>query len=193
MKSKILTAIALSIAATNFACAPPALAPPKTLDDLSALEDLNGNNIPDLPVPEGVNVSETVIVVIENQIERDEALALVDSPIGIPDFVGVTVDFALTMVYEGGRDITHEGSRNLEPFTIEVEAACPESVLVTVTVSVTGIPFVGSFQVLEEQLTASRDPGAANIAYDCGTILTVLSSIDRDTGAPSVTFTKEDQ
>ena len=192
MKSKILTAIALSIVATNFACAPPALAPPKTLDDLSALEDLNGNNIPDLPVPEGVNVSETVIVVIENQIERDEAVALVDSPIGIPDAVTVTVDFALTMVYEGGESITHEGSRSLEPFTLEVEAACPESVLTTITVSVS-IPFFGTFQVLDEQLTASRDPGAATIAYDCGTILTVLSSINRDTGAPSVSFMVEDQ
>lgn len=192
MKSKILTAIALSIAATNFACAPPAVAPPKTLDNLSALEDLNGNNIPDLPVPEGVDVSETIIVIIDNQIERADAVALANSPIGIPDSVGVTVDFALTMVYEGGEAITHEGSRSLEPFTIEVEAACPESVLTTITVSV-DVPFVGSIQVLEEQLTASRDPGAGTIAYECGTILTALSSINPDTGALGVTFMVEEQ
>jgi hypothetical protein len=128
-----------------------------------------------------------------NEITVDQAAGL--APPGTPtDLIGlisIRVEFEVTLQYVGGESVSFDGSRPLGPFTIPFEAACPENVVVSVSV-IAAIPFVGDQVVFQDEFNASTLGAAGALEVACDSIFRIVSRID-DRGNPSVETTVEPQ
>lgn len=161
--------------------------------NLASLPDVDGDGLPELEVPDTVDSSQMLGIVFTNEITTDQAAGL--APAGTPtDLIGlinIRVEFEVTLQYVGGESVSFDGSRPLGPFTIPFEAACPDNVIVSVSV-IAAIPFLGDQTVFEEEFNASTIGGAGALELACDSIFRIVARID-DQGNPSVDLTVEPQ
>ena len=197
LKTLLMLGVLAGLIAMNTGCPfqPPST---ETLDNIDSLPDEDGDGFVELDCPEGSDASETIAVAIVNEITRADAEALAgqlsgfDIPPGLTAGIGITVNFSITRVYEGGVEFTDRGSRGLESFEIRIEACCPDTVIAAVDVVAT-VPILGNVPVLPTQtFTLSRGAGGAT-GFECGKVISVTASLDAGTGQPDVNISIEDQ
>jgi hypothetical protein len=182
MKARLLL-IAILLSLTQFGC-------PQTPGGLS---DLDNDGFGDLPVPEGVDASRSIQIDVVSTLTKQQLTDYLSSSAGLPpQFAGlisvvqINIRFDITLTYENGEKVEHTESEALEPFGIQLEAACPQDILVKVTVSITA-PLVGNFEVFAENFAFVQ--GGAN-SFECDTVLRASATFDVETGQPvfNVTF-----
>ncbi|MCH7526616.1 MAG: hypothetical protein IID39_04190 [Planctomycetes bacterium] len=187
----------LSLLAAAFALAPIScgLQPPDaggTLDEknLDALPDVDGDGLPEFEAPEGVDTSQMLGIEFINEITPDEATGLVsgDIPVGVLNLIDIEVDFEITLNYAGGISDAHEGSRPLEEFRLAFEVACPEEVLISITV-VANIPLLGPQTLFQQEFIASAEGDGA---FECDSTFRIRAFINEQ-GFPAVETSVEAQ
>lgn len=179
----------LSLLAAAFALAPIScgMQPPDaggTLDNLDTLEVGGVFGLPQLPAPEGVDESQVVGVEFINEITKEQAAGAI--PPALADFldlVAIRVDFVITLNYEGGQSDPHEGSRDLEEFTVAFEAACPENIVIDVSVIASvPIPLIPEQTIIETRLVATSAGAGGDMELVCDSILRILATVDEQGG-----------
>lgn len=177
MKARLLL-IAILLSLTQFGC-------PQTP---GGLPDLDNDGFGDLPVPEGIDASRVIQIDIESELTKQQLIDSLGSSSGLPpQFAGlistiqINIRFDITLSYENGEEVEHTESETLRPFRIRLEAACPQNILVTVTVSITA-PLVGNLEIFPpENFTFVQ--GGEN-SFECDTVLRASATFDGETGQP---------
>jgi hypothetical protein len=159
---------------------------PGILDRLSTLSDTDGNGFVEVPATAGVDTSREVAVAIENDITRTEAISLAQT--SVPNFVADSISLSATvlvkMTYADGKEQQLRGSRNIGPFDLSFEVACPDRVEVNVNVTA-DIPVVGRTSVQTfGPFVFSK--GTNTGQFQCDTVIHVRSFVDAS-GQPKAT------
>jgi len=157
---------------------------PTSDGDLDTLVDMNDNGFDDIAPPDGVTFDDetNARVTLNNTIGTEEIAALAEAQ-GIDsvalNFVAIEVDLVMTLIYDGFENVVVRQSQALEPFTRQLEAACPDALEVDITVTANA-PVVGPQIVFSDvfELTRGTD-------YNCGGTLEVETFVD-DAGNPQV-------
>jgi hypothetical protein len=179
MKVRLLL-IAILLSLTQFGC--PQIP--------GGLPDLDNDGFDDLPVPEGVDDSRGIQIDIVNELTKqqftDSLASSADFPpqfVGLINTIQINIRFDITLSYENGEEVEHTESETLRPFGIQLEAACPQDILVKVTVSITA-PLVGNVPVVEESFTFVQGGEGGENSFECDTVLRASATFDGETGQP---------
>jgi hypothetical protein len=198
MKTKRLYVLSMLVCATQFGC--PMMAP----NDGSlgtGLMDTDDDGFGNLEVPEGVDDSRNIAIELINELTRAQLESLF-AEVDLQGFefaldaVAVDVTLDTTLTYENGAQITQQEVRELGPFEIRFEAACPETVEAVVSVDASFVvPFIGTrIPVFSEELPpfVLTQGVEGSMGFECDKLISLTSSFDERSGGPTAEITIED-
>lgn len=182
MRKSPLLASALMVLVGTIGCQQPS-----STGDLDNLVDADNDGFVDIAPPDGVTANEATNakVVLSNSIGTEDIGPLAQQQ-GIDpsllNLVAIEVDIVMTLNYDGFESLVLRQTQDLEPFDRAMEAACPDSVVVDVTV-VAKVPFIG-----DQEVFSGTFEQVQGVQYECGETITVETLID-DSGLPAVNVT----
>lgn len=182
MKTRLLMAGWL-FAGMNAGCM---LAPPTP-----ALPDVDNDGLLDLESVDGVDTSQTVEVVVVNELTKAELSSLI--PVqgfeGLVDLIEITIKLDITLSYDVG-DATTTITQVLDAFRLPLEViGCPEQIDAVATVTAAA-PFVGTvFETSLPPVTLTQGTGGG-LSFDCNTRVNITAFLN-DRGQPDFNVTFE--
>lgn len=152
--------------------------------DVDALADGNNNGFLDITPPSGIAFEEetNAKMVLANSIgDAEMATLALEQGVNpsVLNLVTFQVKLELVLEYAGFETLTLRQRQNLAPFERKLEAACPDSVQVAVTVTAQ-VPVIGPQVVYDGFFDLTR-----GVQYDCGETMTIATLVDDD-GNPQV-------
>lgn len=161
-------------------------APPMTGGG-GGLSDTDGDGFLNLPLPMDADVTDMVSVEIVNELTRDQLLGLVPTTgfEGFLAFVQIQVSFDLTLMYANGETVPFSDMRELGPFELRFEAACPESVRAVGSVDVSALGSTVFSQELPAIVLTQDD-------FDCGRLISIRAFLNDATGQPDIDWVLAD-
>jgi len=163
------------------------------LNQLDRLPDTDGDVFSEITPPEGVefDLDNSLALQITNSITRSqaEAAAGVQLPSIVSTNVSIAAKVSVDLTYPGGITQQLPGTFPAAPFDLAFEIACPESIEVAVAVVATA-PIIG------EKPVSAFGPffftqGQGERAYECGSVVTISTFADEETGELRVSLNVE--
>lgn len=156
----------------------------------SPCDDPDEDGFCNLPEPEGVDATRRIAVAVESKLSKQQWINA--SPGQVPGFANqleIKMRLSVALTYENGEVVPYSRTQSLGRFTIQLEAVCPQTIEVGVSVRVE-IPLVGPQTVFSDTMTFVRGGAAGENSFECDQLIRVTAG-DETTGEPDFAFATE--